>query len=625
MSPGYDTVWIGKWHLSATGTGKTGECPSGVTGDQTAGPTAYGFNDTSYNIPNTNANDYFTAPQIPLNYPSPDGTLANEGCGGGLLQPQGTLQQTFGTTFVWQDYGPAESDPEVTSPTYLGLSDGAIADAFVQYWLVHAGQFVSPRKPWFCAVSFINPHDMSGFPCGYNLSGVESTTLGYFGSPTAAVPGYVPPPTPGFAQTPPSDETIETLSTLYPPNGYPGSAQPAGPNGESWNYPDSPGSSSLQYGPTAVGTTWTYGKPGLQYAYQINSEQQLGSVGNLNAWYTFLNYYYWIQSNVDAQVGRITSALSTSPFANNTIVIFLSDHGDYAGSHSLHGKGLALYDETINVPLYIQFPSYYPNGQTQLVLPYVCSSVDILPFIYTAALGNSSWRTDTAGLVSYLWNREAIYDFVFSSTPKQRRISQIQNQNGAAAGSDYQPYILHTTDEGFTGYENPGTGDAVPGHAIAFRTVDISVAAPYGGGKLGIYSYWSYAGGNPTQPAGTGLTNQQFEYYNYSAQSQTGQPSQPLSPNYGETGNSLSVNATAPADPTLLTEAPLAYQNNFLSSGVQAELYFSGLGMPVAGGTYNGPVPNYLSNAYTQALTNYLTYYQAMQPPASSTDTVWQT
>jgi arylsulfatase A-like enzyme len=71
---------------------------------------------------------------------------------------------------------------------------------------------------------------------------------------------------------------------------------------------------------------------------------------NTNAWYTFLNYYFWMQQNVDLQVGRVITALKGSSFAANTIVVFLSDHGDYAGSHWLHGKGFGLYDEPSTCP-----------------------------------------------------------------------------------------------------------------------------------------------------------------------------------------------------------------------------------------------------------------------------------
>jgi arylsulfatase A-like enzyme len=615
-SPGYDTVWLGKWHLSATGTG-TSTCPGDVPGGVTAGPSAYGFSD-QYCIPTKTPTSLYTAGGPPLAYPSPDGSAANEGCGGALLLPTpgDPNLPSHGTTYVYQDY---ESGPPAYVPppepvnavdlSYLALGDGAVADAFAR-WL----QFGAPTsKPWFCATSFINPHDMSGFPYGYGLAGLQSATLGYFGSGPASIAGYAPPPTPGFGPQPPlppTDETILPLTTAI------GTA-PAGPFSQPWNNTDAP--SSLPYGPNGSGA---YGKPTLQLAYQHNSGNELGTMQNQNAWFTFLNYYFWMQANVDVQVGRVMNALNSSSFASNTIVIFLSDHGDYAGSHWLHGKAFALYDETINVPLYIKIP-----GQTAITYPYVCSSVDILPFLYTMALGNASWRQNPNDLVGYLYNREAISDFIYSSTPTQKRLSNIQcaSPNNNHAGQ-YQPYILHTTDEGFTPFTDPSSGKSVPSHAIAFRTVDYSIGptVPYGGGKLGIYSYWNCTLGGascngtlilPTRPDACacptgGLGPQQFEFYNYSQVS----ASQTLPPNYGETGNQVTISGG------VLTGESLTFQNNFNAANVQSELY--SFSMP--GG---GAVPQYISNpttgAYAVALATYLNYV-ASQNGQSSQDTTWQ-
>lgn len=41
----------------------------------------------------------------------------------------------------------------------------------------------------------------------------------------------------------------------------------------------------------------------------------------------------------------------------DTVVVFTSDHGEYAGSHGLRGKGAAIYEESIRVPLYIHDPA----------------------------------------------------------------------------------------------------------------------------------------------------------------------------------------------------------------------------------------------------------------------------
>jgi len=608
-SPGYDTVWIGKWHVSATGNAPAkGSCsPGGVT----PGPAAYGFNDP-YCIPNITPEQYYTSGGPALAYPSPDGTAANEGVGGALLTPYtgDTDTNLYGTTYVYEDYPttlPAPlTQPLVTDPGYLALGDGAIAHAFTT-WLEYAQASIT--KPWFCAVSLINPHDMSAFPYGYGLAGVQSATLGDFGSgPTAGVPGYVTPVTTGF-DVPPAppygaDEEVVAMTTTYQPGG----TAPVGPfhpayAGQTWNNPDNP--SLLPYGPTSG----VYGKPSLQWAYQSNSGKELGTVENQNAWFTFLNYYFWMQANVDVQVGRVMNALNASTFASNTIVVFLSDHGDYAGSHSLHGKAFALYDETINVPLYIKFPTQ----KSALPLPYACSSVDILPFLYTMAIGNASWRSNSADLVGYLYNREAISDFILSKTfpVAQHRVSTIP---AAKAGFPDQPYILHTTDEGFTTHTLP-SGQAVPGHAIAFRTVDYSEEPPppaapnqpYGGGKLGMYNYWNDTPGGaipPTQPdpsacpAG-GQPAPQYEFYEYSSPSL----------NYGETGNQVTISGGVPSG------TAGQYLTDF-NNIAPAELY--GLSMP------NGaPLPTYITNAQSTALNTYLTYWSSAQGTAS-TETTWQ-
>ena len=78
----------------------------------------------------------------------------------------------------------------------------------------------------------------------------------------------------------------------------------------------------------------------------------------------FLNYYFWMQACVDLQVGNVLNALQgNTTLWGNTIIIFTSDHGDFGGSHNLHSKGGALYDEVMNVPLYISYPEQREPGQ----------------------------------------------------------------------------------------------------------------------------------------------------------------------------------------------------------------------------------------------------------------------
>lgn len=65
--------------------------------------------------------------------------------------------------------------------------------------------------------------------------------------------------------------------------------------------------------------------------------------------------YYAIITHMDAQLGRILNALQESEKANNTWIIFTSDHGLACGHHGLMGKQ-NMYDHSIRVPFIIAGP-----------------------------------------------------------------------------------------------------------------------------------------------------------------------------------------------------------------------------------------------------------------------------
>jgi arylsulfatase A-like enzyme len=59
---------------------------------------------------------------------------------------------------------------------------------------------------------------------------------------------------------------------------------------------------------------------------------------------------------IDDGVGKILNCLEASGLAENTIVIFTSDHGDFCGDHGLIVKGPAHYRSVINPPLLWNVP-----------------------------------------------------------------------------------------------------------------------------------------------------------------------------------------------------------------------------------------------------------------------------
>lgn len=84
--------------------------------------------------------------------------------------------------------------------------------------------------------------------------------------------------------------------------------------------------------------------------------------------------YYGMVSHLDEQVGRILTTLEESGLAQNTIVVFASDHGLALGSHGLLGKQ-NLYEHSMGAPLIFAGPGI-PAQQASTALCYL---LDLYP------------------------------------------------------------------------------------------------------------------------------------------------------------------------------------------------------------------------------------------------------
>ncbi|HOS42500.1 MAG TPA: sulfatase-like hydrolase/transferase, partial [Armatimonadota bacterium] len=67
--------------------------------------------------------------------------------------------------------------------------------------------------------------------------------------------------------------------------------------------------------------------------------------------------YHATIAHVDAMVGRLLAALEETGLADNTVVIFTSDHGEMLGDHGLLWKGPLFYEGAVRVPLIYRFPA----------------------------------------------------------------------------------------------------------------------------------------------------------------------------------------------------------------------------------------------------------------------------
>ena len=114
--------------------------------------------------------------------------------------------------------------------------------------------------------------------------------------------------------------------------------------------------------------------------------------------------HYWGYCTMqDDLLGMVLDALDESGQADNTLVIFMSDHGDYAGAHGLFMKGVAAFDECYHIPCVMRWPKGIVNpGRT---IERFVTLADFAP-TFTELAGTSLPKTSGGSLVPFLRDEE---------------------------------------------------------------------------------------------------------------------------------------------------------------------------------------------------------------------------
>jgi len=123
--------------------------------------------------------------------------------------------------------------------------------------------------------------------------------------------------------------------------------------------------------------TFFAGKPVELRPNVVVGQSQRGHVRSKQALEEFHQGYYAHIRAVDREFGRLLKALDETGQAEDTIVIFSSDHGEMAGSHGRMYKQVP-FEESIRVPFFVRYPGVTPQSKSSDVL---FSSIDIYPTV----------------------------------------------------------------------------------------------------------------------------------------------------------------------------------------------------------------------------------------------------
>ncbi|PTX52711.1 choline-sulfatase [Melghirimyces profundicolus] len=117
-----------------------------------------------------------------------------------------------------------------------------------------------------------------------------------------------------------------------------------------------------------------------------------GAYGNTNLYpfcnmtetdHRYVRAAYWAMIDlIDEQVGKMIEALERTDQLEDTIVIFMSDHGELLGDHGIYLKGPHFYEPCVHVPLIVSFPGTITKGSRSSALVEL---VDLAPTLLEAA------------------------------------------------------------------------------------------------------------------------------------------------------------------------------------------------------------------------------------------------
>lgn len=154
-------------------------------------------------------------------------------------------------------------------------------------------------------------------------------------------------------------------------------------------------------------------------------------------------------TEMDFAIGALIEWLRTEGLLDDTLIVFSSDHGDFAGDHGITHKGPAFYDEVMRVPLVLRWPAGF--GRTRRDCRGLFEMVDLLPTL----LGLCGAPPDER-----MVGRNIADDLVSGRDPVGRDDVFAYHDQGMAmlrtAGFKYLRYEPHGTEVLYDLNEEPG-------------------------------------------------------------------------------------------------------------------------------------------------------------------------
>ncbi len=180
--------------------------------------------------------------------------------------------------------------------------------------------------------------------------------------------------------------------------------------------------------------------------------------------------YYASISFMDAQVGRVVDSLDRHGLADNTVIVFTSDHGYHMGEHGLWQK-MSLFEESARVPMLIVAPGMTTGG----VVKAPVSHLDLFPTLAELCGVTPPGNLQGQSLVPMLKDtsvegRGWALTQVTRGNPRneskanQAKVRNSQSANSSGSDGPFYGYSLRTARWRFTEWDEGNKGTELYDH-----------------------------------------------------------------------------------------------------------------------------------------------------------------
>ena len=156
--------------------------------------------------------------------------------------------------------------------------------------------------------------------------------------------------------------------------------------------------------------------------------------------YMIANYYALV-TEIDDWVGKIINKLDELKLRENTLIIFMSDHGEMLGAHGMREKNVML-EESVRVPLIINYPSKISGRRIETPV----SLINVFPTIMDYAgikaesdgyslrdLANGKTASTDFAVSEWNWEKQEVPNLMIRTKEWKLLISRDKNQKNIDA------------------------------------------------------------------------------------------------------------------------------------------------------------------------------------------------